>query len=211
MRIAPRAAYFLTRLPSALASTRRAECRHECFRCTDRREPLEELPARGRNSSCSQSKSRRRGGRERWATFTWTFIEFGVEDQDLADLVEGLCRSLDPAGGWYCDFRTPEETSSRRRQNTRGERGRRVPTWQWRRCAALKERSPRLTWIRTGSGAKQYNQPMADWTWRDGSGGPHAHYPNRPISPSTPWQEASGSWVSCGSVGPCRPFSSVSG
>jgi hypothetical protein len=41
---------------------------------------------------------------------TWTFIEFGVEDQDLPDLVEALCRSLDPAGGWYCDFRTPEET-----------------------------------------------------------------------------------------------------
>lgn len=41
---------------------------------------------------------------------TWTFIEFGVDDQDLADLEEGLSRSLDPVGGWYCDFRTPEET-----------------------------------------------------------------------------------------------------
>ena len=41
---------------------------------------------------------------------TWTFIEFTVEDQVLADLVEALSRSLDPAGGWYCDFRTTEET-----------------------------------------------------------------------------------------------------
>lgn len=41
---------------------------------------------------------------------TWTFIEFGVDDQDLADLEEGLSRSLDPVGGWYCDFRTTEET-----------------------------------------------------------------------------------------------------
>jgi hypothetical protein len=40
---------------------------------------------------------------------TWTFIEFTVEDQVLADLVAALSRSLDPAGGWYCDFRTAEE------------------------------------------------------------------------------------------------------
>jgi hypothetical protein len=41
---------------------------------------------------------------------TWTFIEFSVEDQDLTDLVEALSRSLDPGGGWYCGFRTAEET-----------------------------------------------------------------------------------------------------
>lgn len=40
----------------------------------------------------------------------WTFLEFTVEDQVLADLVEALSRSLDPAGGWYCDFRTAKET-----------------------------------------------------------------------------------------------------
>lgn len=41
---------------------------------------------------------------------TWTFIEFTVEDQVLGALIEALSRSLDPAGGWYCDFRTAEET-----------------------------------------------------------------------------------------------------
>jgi hypothetical protein len=41
---------------------------------------------------------------------TWTFIEFNVEDAVLTDLVEALSRSLDPAGGWYCDFRTTNET-----------------------------------------------------------------------------------------------------
>jgi hypothetical protein len=41
---------------------------------------------------------------------TWTFIEFSIEDQVLTDLVEALSRSLNPAGGWYCDFRTGEET-----------------------------------------------------------------------------------------------------
>jgi hypothetical protein len=40
---------------------------------------------------------------------TWTFIEFNVEDQFLTDLVEAISRSLDPTGGWYCDFHTAEE------------------------------------------------------------------------------------------------------
>ncbi len=41
---------------------------------------------------------------------TWTFIEFEVQDQLLIDLVEALSGSLDPEGGWYCDFRSVEET-----------------------------------------------------------------------------------------------------
>jgi hypothetical protein len=41
---------------------------------------------------------------------TWTFIEFEVDDRVLADLSEALSRSIDPSGGWYCDFRTNEET-----------------------------------------------------------------------------------------------------
>jgi hypothetical protein len=41
---------------------------------------------------------------------TWTFIEFAVEDRDVPDLVGALSRSLDPEGGWYCDFRSVEET-----------------------------------------------------------------------------------------------------
>ncbi len=41
---------------------------------------------------------------------TWTFIEFEVQDQLLTELVGALSGSLDPEGGWYCDFRTVEET-----------------------------------------------------------------------------------------------------
>jgi hypothetical protein len=41
---------------------------------------------------------------------TWTFIEFEVDDTVVADLIEALSRSIDPSGGWYCDFRTDEET-----------------------------------------------------------------------------------------------------
>ena len=41
---------------------------------------------------------------------TWTFIEFELEDEGVDDLAGALSRSLDSAQGWYCDFRTPEET-----------------------------------------------------------------------------------------------------
>jgi len=41
---------------------------------------------------------------------TWTFIEFEVDDQVVADLSEALSRSIDQSGGWYCDFRTDQET-----------------------------------------------------------------------------------------------------
>jgi hypothetical protein len=41
---------------------------------------------------------------------TWTFIEFEVDDDHVAELADALSRSLEAAGGWYCDFRTVEET-----------------------------------------------------------------------------------------------------
>lgn len=41
---------------------------------------------------------------------TWTFIEFEVDESELDKLMDGLSDSLDPAGGWYCDFRTSRET-----------------------------------------------------------------------------------------------------
>lgn len=67
--------------------------------------PLEDLPLQ------VQKVSRREVGDVRAGQpLTWTFIAFTVEDQGLADLIEALSRSLDPIGGWYCDFRTAEET-----------------------------------------------------------------------------------------------------
>jgi hypothetical protein len=41
---------------------------------------------------------------------TWTFIEFEVDDEVVTDLTTALSRSIEPSGGWYCDFRTDEET-----------------------------------------------------------------------------------------------------
>jgi hypothetical protein len=40
----------------------------------------------------------------------WTFIPFEVPDDKAASLAVALSDALDPVGGWYCDFRTAEET-----------------------------------------------------------------------------------------------------
>jgi hypothetical protein len=40
----------------------------------------------------------------------WTFIEFSVPDELAASLAEALSSALDPGAGWYCDFRTDDET-----------------------------------------------------------------------------------------------------
>ena len=40
----------------------------------------------------------------------WTFIAFEVPDSDAGSLADGLSAVLEPVGGWYCDFRTAEET-----------------------------------------------------------------------------------------------------
>ena len=41
---------------------------------------------------------------------TWTFIEFEVDEDHVAGLAHALSRSLEVSGGWYCDFRTSEES-----------------------------------------------------------------------------------------------------
>jgi hypothetical protein len=41
---------------------------------------------------------------------TWTFMEFEADVDDAERLAEALSGALETAGGWYCDFRTEEET-----------------------------------------------------------------------------------------------------
>ena len=41
---------------------------------------------------------------------TWTFIEFEIADDDAERLARALERSLQQVGGWYCDFRSDDET-----------------------------------------------------------------------------------------------------
>jgi hypothetical protein len=40
----------------------------------------------------------------------WTFIEFDVADGEAEGLASALSDALEPAQGWYCDFRTLEDT-----------------------------------------------------------------------------------------------------
>jgi hypothetical protein len=40
----------------------------------------------------------------------WTFIEFEVPDGDAERLAVALSEVLDPALGWYCDFRSKDDT-----------------------------------------------------------------------------------------------------
>src|SRR2546421_2652589 len=41
---------------------------------------------------------------------TWTFIEFEVRDDEAEALAAALSAALEPKLGWYCDFRSDEET-----------------------------------------------------------------------------------------------------
>jgi len=40
----------------------------------------------------------------------WTFIEFEADESQGAILADALADVLDRPGGWYTDFRTPDET-----------------------------------------------------------------------------------------------------
>ena len=40
----------------------------------------------------------------------WTFIEFEVPDRDAQPLATALSNALDTTLGWYCDFRSVEDT-----------------------------------------------------------------------------------------------------
>lgn len=40
----------------------------------------------------------------------WTFFEFEAPDDTADVLAAALSRALDAAHGWYCDFRTDDET-----------------------------------------------------------------------------------------------------
>jgi hypothetical protein len=41
---------------------------------------------------------------------TWTFIEFEIPDGEAERLANSLSGALDSALGWYCDFRSADET-----------------------------------------------------------------------------------------------------
>jgi hypothetical protein len=40
----------------------------------------------------------------------WTFVEFTAEDARSSELADSLAEALDAELGWYCDFRSDDET-----------------------------------------------------------------------------------------------------
>jgi hypothetical protein len=74
---------------------------------------------------------------------TWTFIDFEAADTDAARLAEALQGVLEPAGGWYCDFRTDDETfvvfANRAFQYPRGDRSGRAEVEDYGRSVGVPE------------------------------------------------------------------------
>jgi hypothetical protein len=120
-------------LLSRLRNRRAAPTRQRSGRCSDRAEPspvtpgdhiavvtasgvliaesiAKERPLQGLNLHLRKVSRADAGDVKAGQPLTWTFIEFEVDDDLVADLADALSRSLETAGGWYCDFRTVEET-----------------------------------------------------------------------------------------------------
>ena len=74
---------------------------------------------------------------------TWTFIDFEAPEGDADELAAALHDVLDPALGWYCDFRTAQETfvvfSGRIFRYPRGDRARRAEVEQYARSVGVPE------------------------------------------------------------------------
>ena len=73
----------------------------------------------------------------------WTFIEFETDDAQADDLAARLADALEPVGGWYCDFRTSDETyvtfAGRVFHYPRGDTDRRAEVEEYGRSVGVPE------------------------------------------------------------------------
>jgi hypothetical protein len=73
----------------------------------------------------------------------WTFIEFEVADDDAERLARALEVSLERRGGWYCDFRSANETlvvfADRTFRYRRGDRAGRAQATEYGRSVGVPE------------------------------------------------------------------------
>jgi hypothetical protein len=74
---------------------------------------------------------------------TWTVIEFDVDEDQVDKLTASLSDALDPALGWYCDFRSSNQTfvvfASRVFCYARGEAGGRAEAEAYGRSMGVPE------------------------------------------------------------------------
>ena len=79
---------------------------------------------------------------------TWTFINFEAPAGRATELAAALSEVLEPALGWYCDFRTDDETfvvfAGRVFRYPRGDRARRAEAEDYGRSMGVPE--PQLDW-----------------------------------------------------------------
>ena len=79
---------------------------------------------------------------------TWTFLDFEAPDDDAPRLAAALSDSLDPTIGWYCDFRTADETfvvfGGRIFRYPRGDRTRRSEAEAYARSVGVPD--PQIDW-----------------------------------------------------------------
>jgi hypothetical protein len=71
----------------------------------------------------------------------WTFIEFEVLDTEATSLASSLSIALSSAGGWYCDFRSLDETfvvfAGRIFRYARGDRAARAEAEEYARSVGV--------------------------------------------------------------------------
>jgi len=74
---------------------------------------------------------------------TWTFIGFEAPEEHTEALTGALREALDEPLGWYCDFRSPEETfvvfAGRAFRYPRGDRAGRAEAEAYARAAGVPE------------------------------------------------------------------------
>jgi hypothetical protein len=74
---------------------------------------------------------------------TWTFIEFEVAEADAERLALALESSLQRPGGWYCDFRSDDETfvvfADQTFRYPRGDRAGRAEATEYARSVGVPE------------------------------------------------------------------------
>src|SRR5437899_3167977 len=74
---------------------------------------------------------------------TWTFLEFEAPEEDAPSVAAALSNALDPTLGWYCDFRTNNETfvvfGGRIFHYPRGDRTRRSEAEAYARSVGVPE------------------------------------------------------------------------
>jgi hypothetical protein len=99
---------------------------------------LEGVPLTVRRISCADV-----GDVDAGQPLTWRFLDFEAADQDAERLAALLSDALDTACGWYCDFRTDDETfvvfSGRIFRYPRGDRTGRAAAEDYGRSVGVPE------------------------------------------------------------------------